>query len=502
MDNINKTYPGVKALDDVSLRVKPNEIHALVGANGAGKSTLMKILAGIIQPDKNSGEIRLDNQTVAFKNPTDAQRKGISIVFQELNVIPDMSVLENIFLNREITRGGFYDWRAMEKKAAEIMADLELEFHLKAMVKTLSIAQQQMVEIVKAVSANVKLVILDEPTSSLTVKETAALFRIMKKLHENGIAIIYITHRLDEIYENCGAVTVIRDGRWIFTKPLDEVPMDALVTAMVGRDVSQTFPEKSNKQFGEEILRVEGLTSEPYFRDISFSLCRGEILGLAGLVGAGRSEVCRAVFGALPLGAGTICFENKPVRVKSTRRAIDLGIAYATEDRKYDGLMLGRSIRENATISCLKQFIRSLFLLDKKKERRDVRELSGGLSLKTPGIEQPVSSLSGGNQQKVCLVKWLLTKPKVIIFDEPTRGIDVGSKEEFYHIISDLASQGLAIILISSEESELIGLSDRMIVLKDGNYVSEMIPYENCEIELGHYMFGLQYGKEDLGHDD
>jgi len=276
--------------------------------------------------------------------------------------------------------------------------------------------------------------------------------------------------------------------------------MQALVSAMIGRDVSQTFPEKTRKQLGDEILRVEALTCEPYFRNISFSLRRGEIFGFAGLVGAGRSEVCRSIFGALPLQSGTVYFENKAVKIRNTRTAIDMGIAYVTEDRKYDGLMLGRSIRENASISSLKHFTPYLFI-DRKKELNEVQEQSDGLSLKTPSIEQQVQNLSGGNQQKVSLIKWLLTKPKVIIFDEPTRGIDVGSKEEFYHIITDLANNGIAVILISSEESELIGMSDRMLVLKEGDLITEMVPYENCDKELGYYMFGLEYRKEDSNHE-
>lgn len=495
MRNISKSYPGVKALNDVQLCVKPGEIHALMGANGAGKSTLMKVLSGIIQPDRGSGSIILDGNPVTFKNPTDAQLKGISIVFQELNVIPDMNVLENIFLNREITKAGIYHWKAMRAKALATMKDLGVNFDLTAKVKNLSIAQQQMVEIVKAVSADVKLVIFDEPTSSLTVKETKILFSIMKKLHERNITLIYISHRLNEIYDNCDTVTILRDGNRIMTKPLSEVPMKMLVSTMVGRDVSETFPIRKLKKSGEEILRVEHLTSEPYFRDISFTLHKGEILGLAGLVGAGRTEVCKAIFGEFPLQSGKIYFENNLVRINHSRKAIDLGIAYATEDRKYEGLMLGRSIRENSSLASLSRFSNKIRLLNQKKERKEVDSLSKELSLRTPSIEQLAKNLSGGNQQKVCLIKWLLSNPKIIIFDEPTRGIDVGAKAEFYQIISDLADKGMAVILISSEEVELIGLSNRMIVLKEGSYINELIPYENCSNELGHYMFGLEYEK-------
>lgn len=496
MENISRSFPGVKALDDVTIRVKPGQVHALMGANGAGKSTLMKILSGIIPPDAGSGEMKLAGKALQLKTPTDAQLSGISIVFQELNVIPDLSVLENIFLNREITRGGFYDWKEMRAQATAIVERLGLDFHINTLVKNMSIAQQQMVEIVKAVSYNAKIVILDEPTSSLTAKETTTLFEIMHKLHEEGVTLIYISHRLEEIYQECDSVTILRDGKWIMTDELENVPREQLVNTMIGRNLSEEFPERA-PHTGKEMLRVEGLCSGTRFQDISFTLHEGEILGIAGLVGAGRTEVAKAIFGEYPLDSGEIYLAGEKTRVRSSRDAINNGIAYVTEDRKNEGLLLNRSIRENSSLACLNFFRNKAGLIDQKREKEVVQKGADDLSVKTPSIEQFAQNLSGGNQQKVCLVKWLLTNPRVIIFDEPTRGIDVGSKAEFYRIINDIASTGVSVLLISSEETELLGMSDRIIALKEGRITGELTPYDGCMDELSHYIFGLEYAKQE-----
>lgn len=491
MENISKSFPGVRALDDVTIRVKRGQVHALMGANGAGKSTLMKILSGILQPDAGSGCIKLLGNRLDLKNPTNAQACGISIVFQELNVLPDLNVVENIFLNREITRLGFYDWKAMRRRTQEIIDDLGLDFKPDTLLKEMPLAQQQMVEIVKAVSVDAKIVILDEPTSSLTAKETATLFKIMKKLHASGVTLIYISHRLEEIYSECDSLTILRDGKWVMTDELSNVPRSELVSRMLGRKMSEEFPE-TKPHAGKEVLRVENLTGSR-FKDISFTLHEGEILGLAGLVGAGRTEVAKAIFGEFPLTSGNIYLNGQKVNIRSSQDAINLGIAYATEDRKAEGLLLGRSLRENASLSSLGRFMNKLGLIDRKKEAGVVTEKSEELSIKTPGIEQLARNLSGGNQQKVCLVKWLLTNPQVIIFDEPTRGIDVGSKAEFYRIISEIAANGVSVLLISSEEAELLGMSSRIIALKEGKITGELTPYDGCVEELSHYIFGLEY---------
>lgn len=496
MHDITKSFSGVKALDAVTLKVEKGDIHALMGANGAGKSTLMKILSGILKPDANSGYIILDGETVRFKNPTDAQEKGISIVFQELTVIRHLNVLENIFLNREIVRKGFYDWAAMRKKARLVMDDLGVHYDINTRVGDLSIAQQQMVEIIKAVSTDVKVLILDEPTSSLAEKETQLLFEMIHKLHDRGVTIVYISHRMEEIYQLCNRISVLRDGKFLFTKSSEELSMADLASSMIGRNICEEFPKRKKTSSEEIVLSVEDLSSERRFRNIKFSLHKGEILGLAGLVGAGRTEVGRALFGEYPVKSGKIFFEGKQVRIRSSRQALNLGIAYATEDRKHDGVLFGRSIQENACLASLNSYWNKFRLIDRRKEAAAVSEQIRNLAIKATGPAQEIQYLSGGNQQKTCLAKWLLVKPKVLILDEPTRGIDVGAKAEFYQIICDLADQGTSILMISSEESELVGLCEKIIVLKEGEITSEFKPYDGCMDELSSYMFGLEYDRK------
>ncbi|MGI6153167.1 MAG: sugar ABC transporter ATP-binding protein [Christensenellaceae bacterium] len=495
MRGVSKEFPGVKALDDVQLLVKPGETHALMGANGAGKSTLMKVLAGIYTPD--CGEILLDGQEISIKNPAHAQQLGISIVFQELNVLPDLNVLENIFINREIIKGGFYDWKEMKRQAHEILQDLEIEIDISKSVCDLPIAQQQMVEIIKAVSSNARILILDEPTSSLSVKEVDKLYEIIEKLHNRGVAIIYISHRLDEIFRVSERLTLLRDGKWIFTEDMKDITREYLVDSIVGRKIEEEFPTRQ-PTIGRELLSVDGLSSDGYYEDISFTLHAGEIVGFAGLVGAGRTEVGKSIFGEFPYRCGEILVEGKPFAPKSSGCALKKGIAYATEDRKTEGLLLERSIRENESLASLKR-VTKLGLINKHREVKDVTEMSKKLNVKTPSMEQLAVNLSGGNQQKVCLSKWMLTEPKIMILDEPTRGIDVGAKAEFYSIISDLAKGGVGVVLISSEETELLGLCDRIIVFREGHIVGEVNPKEDgdmCEKLLMGYMLGVDYREE------
>ncbi len=483
---ISKTFPGVKALDDVSFQIRRGEIHALLGANGAGKSTLIKIIAGMYSRD--SGEILMDSEVAQIRNPIDSQNLGVSVVFQELTVFPDLTVLENIFMNRELTKHGFYDWKAMRKRTQEIIDELDLGFKVSDRVGSLPIAQQQMVEIVKAVSFDAKVLILDEPTSSLSAKETERLFGIMQKLHEKGTTIIYISHRLDEIYANCERITLLRDGKWILTRDLKDLPREELISNMIGRSLAAEFPPKTNT-VGEELLRAENFSSPGVFENISFTLHAGEVLGFAGLVGAGRTEVMRALYGAYPKTSGKVYLNGNEIRIKSPQDALQNGIVYATESRKDDGLFMGRSIQENVSVSSLKRFCHPL--LDKREEHREVMRVTDQLNLVCSSLNQHAVNLSGGNQQKVCLSKWLLTDPKIFILDEPTKGIDVGAKAEFYRIINELAERGAGIIVVSSEEQELIGICDRIVAMHEGRLTGEIADVPNksgVERQLMVYM--------------
>lgn len=492
--DITKTFPGVKALDGVSFQIRRGEVHALLGANGAGKSTLIKIIAGMYGRD--SGEILMDGQPVQIRNPIDAQNLGISVVFQELTVFPDLNVLENIFMNREITRGALYDWKAMKRKTQQIIDDLGLSFKLTDRVGDLPIAQQQMVEIVKAVSFDAKVLILDEPTSSLSAKETERLFGIMRKLHEKGTTIIYISHRLDEIYQNCERITLIRDGKWILTRELEGFSREDLISNMIGRNLGAEFPTKNN-EIGDEILRVKHFDHPGVFNDISFTLHKGEVLGFAGLVGAGRTEVMRALYGAYSKSGGKVFKNGQEIQIRSPQDALKQGIVYATESRKDDGLFMGRSILENVSVSSLSRF--SHPLIDQRTERKEVSRVTEELKLVCSGLEQHAMNLSGGNQQKVCLAKWLLTEPEVFILDEPTKGIDVGARAEFYRIINELAEKGAGVIVVSSEEPELIGICDRILVMREGNLTGEVqdVPHQtDVERQLMVYMMGAGRGQD------
>lgn len=492
---ISKSFPGVKALDNVSFQIRRGEVHALLGANGAGKSTLIKIIAGMYS--KDAGSILIDGQEVQIKTPLDSQALGISVVFQELTVFPDLSVLENIFINRELLRGGiFYDWKHMKEKTQQIIDELGLGFKLTDKVGNLPIAQQQMVEIVKAVSFDAKILILDEPTSSLSAKETERLFEIMRKLHDKGTTIIYISHRLDEIYNNCQRITLLRDGQWILTRDLEGFSREDLISNMIGRNLASEFPPKTN-QIGEERLRVEHFTKGNTFQDVSFTLHKGEVLGFAGLVGAGRTELMRAIYGAYPKESGTVFYKGKEIVIRSPLDALKHGIIYATESRKDDGLFMGRSILENVSVSSLGRFCHPL--LDQRAERREVERVTSELKVKCSGLHQDAMNLSGGNQQKVCLAKWLLTNPDVFILDEPTRGIDVGAKAEFYRIINELAEKGASVIVVSSEEQELMGICDRILVMHEGRVTGEVadVPHqENLERQLMVYMMDQGQDKQ------
>jgi ribose transport system ATP-binding protein len=464
MRNINKGFPGVRALSDVSFDVYPGEVHTLVGENGAGKSTLMKILSGVYIRD--SGEIIFKGRSVNFTNPRQAQEAGIATIYQELNLIPYLSVTENIFLGSELERGVLLDWPKMHEHSRELLARLHLDVDPRTPVNRLGVGQQQMVEVAKALHHKADLIIMDEPTSALSIREIDDLFAIIRDLQSHGVALIYISHHLDEAFAIGDRITVLRDGRHVATETTQAMNMETLIRHMVGRDLSEQFPKETVPR-GAEMLRVENLTQGTRLKRISFTVHAGEILGIAGLVGAGRTELVRAIFGADPVDEGRIFIEGKPVTIRSPRDAIARGIALLTEDRKQQGLILQMTTRDNMTLSVLKNLTRGLFT-NKRRESELAQRFIDSMAIKTPSQEQLVVNLSGGTQQKVVLAKWMATQPKVLIFDEPTRGIDVGAKVEIYKLMNQLVRQGVAILMVSSELPEILGMSDRVLVLREG----------------------------------
>lgn len=470
MRGIRKAFPGVQALQDVSFEVRAGEVHALVGENGAGKSTLMRILGGVHQRD--GGEILLRGRPVEIPSPTQARQLGISIIHQELNQVPALSVAENIFLGREIRRpGGFIDWAAMYDRARRLLEGLGLPIDPRRRLGTLTVAEQQLVEIAKALSVDADLVIMDEPTAALTVEETERLFRFIRDLRTRGVAIVYITHRLEEIFTIADRVTVLRDGQYIGTYPIGELTMDELIRLMVGRKLTEKFP-KEPVAAGPVVLEARGLSVRGQFADVSFTVQRGEILGVAGLIGSGKTAVARALFGAIPLDAGEILIEGRRVTIHSPVDAIALGIGLVTEDRKRLGLVLGMSVGANITLPILPELETGGFI-HQRRERRLVRDAIRELDMAVASPDQPARNLSGGTQQKVVVAKWLQTRAKVLLLAEPTRGIDVGAKVEMYRLMVDLARRGVGIVMISSELPEILGMSDRVLVMHEGRITGE-----------------------------
>ncbi|AVV38356.1 MULTISPECIES: sugar ABC transporter ATP-binding protein [Pantoea] len=464
-EGISKFFPGVKALDNVSLRVRPGTVHALMGENGAGKSTLMKCLIGMYRPDK--GTIKIKGEPVQFQDTMDALRSGISMIHQELNLVPYMTVAENIWLGREPIKFGFVDHARLNQKTQELLNRLNIRLKADRMVGELSIASQQMVEIAKAVSWDSDIVIMDEPTSALTETEVAHLFTIIRDLREQGKAIIYISHKMDEIFNITDEVSIFRDGSWIASDQTAKYTRQSLITQMVGRELTQLFP-KFNSAIGEEVLTVRNLTCKDRFTDVSFSVRRGEILGVAGLVGAGRSEVMESLFGMESFDSGEILIDGVPVTIDSPSTAIEKGMAFLTEDRKKSGLFLVLSVMENMSIVNMPEYSGKSGFVSHVKMAQDCMDQIRRLNIKTPTMDQIINNLSGGNQQKVLIARWLLAQPKILILDEPTRGIDVGAKAEIYRLISELANRGVAIIMVSSELPEILGMSDRVMVMHGG----------------------------------
>lgn len=465
MIGICKSFGANKVLGGVNLHVRPGEVHALMGENGAGKSTLMNILTGIHRAD--AGTIMVDGKKVTFKNNKDAEEHGIAFIHQELNIWPNLSVLENLFLmNQPKTRFGTIDFKKMREMAEAKCQEIGIDLPLDEIAGECSVGQQQMTEITRSLMLDAKTVIMDEPTAALTERETDRLFEVMKKLKNKGVSIIYISHRMEEVFANCDTITVMRDGQTISSRPTEETNMDQIVGDMVGRVMSEYYPARTNVP-GDEIFRVEGFTQPGVFRDISFNLRKGEILGVAGLMGAGRTEIMRAIFGVDPHESGKLYFEGKEIHIKNPRDAIRHGFGFITENRKTEGLILDFSIERNIALPSEERLAQSHVIND-KKEFDFSSELSKRLGVKAQDINLPASTLSGGNQQKVVIAKWVGMHPKLLILDEPTRGIDIGAKKDIYDLMNELTAKGVSIIMVSSELPEVIGMSDRILVIHEG----------------------------------
>lgn len=488
MKEISKSFPGVKVLDGVQLNLKRGEVLALMGENGAGKSTLMKILGGIYQRD--GGTIVVKGQTQENMTPDIAAKRGIAIIHQELNLIPHLSIMENIFLGREFTYGksGFVNWSRMRKEAKRWLEQLAINLDPATPVGELSVGQQQMIEIAKALSMQADILVLDEPTAALTNREIDALFDVIASLKRKGVGMIYISHRMEEIFQISDRITVLRDGRYVGTVETAETSLDELVKMMVGREITDRFPKVEVKP-GEERLRVENLTVRGKLSGISFSVRSGEIVGVAGLMGAGRTEMAKALFGAERIDGGAIFVDGKPVRISQPIDAIRAGIALVTEDRKEEGLVLPLSVRENIALPNLAK-LSSLGVMNRRTEQALSDETIRRLLIKTAGGEQAAGSLSGGNQQKVVIGKWLATQPKILILDEPTRGVDIGAKKEIYDIMNRLAQEGVAILMISSELPEVLGMSDRVLVMHEGRITGSFSRMEATQELIMHAATG------------
>ena len=471
MNGIVKRFPGTIALDHVDFAVQTGEIHGLVGENGAGKSTLMNILNGSFQPDE--GRILLQGNEVKISSPHVAQQLGISMVHQELKLFPDLTVAENIFFGTQAKSRLFLDWKELYRRADSVLDSLSVNFSPKSIVKTLSIAQRQQVEIAKALSHKCRLLILDEPTASLAPDETQMLFNVIRSLAKEGISVVYISHRLEEIFAVCHSITVLRDGKKIGTLQCSETDRDAIVKMMIGAALSIQDREAAIKEPGEEVLRVENLSVKGKLQNISFGLHRGEVLGLAGLMGSGRTELLLALYGALPIDGGEIYVHGRNRAVKSPELAIHAGFALVPEDRKKQGLVVGMSVKDNITFGNLKK-VYPFWFLQESYEKKMASRFVSELNIKVSSLGQKVVSLSGGNQQKVVFAKWLFADTDILLLDEPTRGIDVGAKEEVFRIVKRLSSEGKSIIFVSSELNEVIRISDRILVLRNGRMTKEL----------------------------
>ncbi|WP_429164559.1 ribose ABC transporter ATP-binding protein RbsA [Aeromonas rivipollensis] len=492
LTGIVKTFPGVRALDEAGLRVYPGQVMALLGENGAGKSTLMKVLTGIYQAD--AGTVSYRGQPVHFKGPRDSQDQGISIIHQELNLLPELSIAANIFLGREPrTRFGNIDHKQLRERASTLLARLGVKHGPDTRLGDLSIGEQQMVEIAKALSFNASVIIMDEPTDALTDTETEQLFVVIRELREQGCGIVYISHRLKEIFQICDSVTVLRDGKWIGEQAVSELDEDRIIEMMVGRRLEEQYP-RLVRELGPVSLQVKDL-SGPGVNGVSFSLRQGEILGFSGLMGSGRTELMKLIYGASPISSGAVEVDGKVLVPRTPADGLAAGIAYISEDRKGDGLVLELSVRENMSLCALGEFI-SHGKIDGKAERQAVSDYVRLFNIKTPSQDQLIKLLSGGNQQKVAIAKGLLTRPKVLILDEPTRGVDVGAKKEIYQLINQFKKEGMSIILVSSEMPEVLGMSDRILVMHEGRISAEFNTREANQEKLMAAAVGKQWQAE------
>jgi len=464
LKNISKSFPGVQALSDVSISLYPGEVHALIGENGAGKSTLIKVMTGIYQPDL--GEILLDGKPIQIRNSQEAQAHGIAAIYQEPMVFPDLNVAENIFISHQ-DRGRVVRWGKMYEDAGAILTRLDVKLDVKQPARGLTLAAQQAVEIAKAISLKVRVLIMDEPTASLSAHEVEQLFKIVNTLRAQGVAILFIGHRLEEVMRIADRVTVLRDGKWISSALRNQVSIDGVIRDMVGRQIEDFFA-KTAVQRGDLLMSVQGLGKENVFADVNFEVYRGEVLGFAGLIGARRTDVGLALFGVEPADDGQITFAGKEVKIRTPEQAQQLGIAYATEDRRKLGLITAMNITANISLPTLRRYLSGMGLIRRGAESAAAEEYRQRLSIRAPSVRTEVGKLSGGNQQKVVLSKWLNANPKLLILDEPTRGIDVRTKAEVHHMVSDLAAQGLGIILISSDLPEVLAMSDRILVMREG----------------------------------
>ena len=464
IQHVSKRFGATQALDDVSLTLYPGEVHALLGENGAGKSTLIKIMTGIHQPD--SGEILLDGQPIHIGNSTQAQAHGIAAIYQEPLVFPDLSIAENIFISHR-GRGMFVNWGKLYREAEDVLKRLDVSMNVHAQARGLPLAAQQTVEIAKAISMNVRVLIMDEPTASLSAHETDNLFKIVRSLRDSGVSILFISHRMNEVFQISDRVTIFRDGTRISSAPVAEVTAKSAIRDMVGRSMGEIFT-KAPSERGKVMLSVRDLGRSGVYEGIEFDLYAGEVLGFAGLVGSGRTDVALALFGIMPADRGQIIYDGEPVEITSPEQAINMGIAYLPEDRRQHGLIMPMSITENISLPILTHYLNQIGLVRASAERKVAEDYRERLAIRTDSVSQPVAKLSGGNQQKVVLSKWLNTKPRLLILDEPTRGIDVGAKEEVHRLISDLAQQGIAILMISSDLPEVLAMSDRILVMREG----------------------------------
>ncbi|MGF1695442.1 sugar ABC transporter ATP-binding protein [Vibrio lamellibrachiae] len=490
MSGISKAFTGVQALKDVNFQLRAGEVHALMGENGAGKSTLMKVLIGVHKADE--GHITYQGKSIEYSSVLDAQKAGISMIFQELNLIPHLSVAENIFFAREPLKHGLVDYKTMCHEASKLLDMFDIDVKPTDIVNTLSVAKQQMVEIAKSLSFDVEILIMDEPTSALTDREIDALFVLVEKLKSRGVAIVYISHRMDELKRICDHITIFRDGQYVSNHRFSEISMDDIIAKMVGRSLDNHFPEKKAVVTDEMILSAMNVTRYGVFKPLNFDLRKGEILAITGLVGAKRTELARALFGADRLSDGELFVHGEKKTIKTPSDAIKAGVAYLSEDRKLNGVAVKMSIRENTTMASMDKVSSRLGIISTKSETDAAKQYIDKMAIKTPTVEQIVGNLSGGNQQKVVIGKWLFRDAKVMIFDEPTRGIDVGAKYAIYELLDELACQGVGVIMISSELPEVLGMSDRVIVMKEGEMTAMLNTADTSQEEIMQYATGVK----------